>query len=267
MTAARISVKDVRASFNSTVKNHYSVSWFGRPLANLMTPFFYNSGWTANGVTNFRIAVAAAGVVVLAIPGWWTAVTACFVFYLCFVLDCVDGNLARLRGAVTYWGKFIDGLADFVFVLGAPVAAGLGAAIATADPYYAVMGCLITIASLTSQMVRNRLSFFREWMVGQSGQVSEETMTEASTAKRWQGIAAFFYVNGTFFLPLLLVVPNDGRGYFLIAAIPLMAVAEIMWLIGTMMEARVILERGRKSIHSAIVATPQPPVASPCSDD
>ena len=126
MRRDRISVAVVRASFNHSVKNHFSVTWFGRPIANVITSQFYNSGWTANGVTQFRIWLAGLATALLVVPVPGVIFGAPVLFFLCFVLDCVDGNLARLTGDVTYWGKFIDGLADFVFVLGGPLAAGVG---------------------------------------------------------------------------------------------------------------------------------------------
>ena len=55
---ARVNLSDVRRSFNRKVANHFTVSWFGRPLANLATPIFYNSGWSANQVTLLRIVIA-----------------------------------------------------------------------------------------------------------------------------------------------------------------------------------------------------------------
>lgn len=253
-SAMRIGLKEVRASFNQKIKGHYSVRWYGRPVANLLTPTFYNYGWTANGVTNFRIVISAIGVGLLVLPNWWGAIVACFIFYLCFALDCVDGNLARLRGAVTYWGKFVDGLADFVFVMGAPMAAGIGAYVLGEGEIWAIIGCLVTLMSLTSQMVRNRLSFFREWMIGQSGPLSESAAKSASASRKLQHFAASIYVNGTFLIPLLLLLPDHGRIVFVLAAVGLLAFPEIVWLVGTLWEARVILERRRQSIHSPAAA-------------
>jgi len=251
MMRSRLTLEGVRASYNSAIKSHYSVGWFGRPLANLVTPFFFNIGCTANGVTLGRVMLAVACLAALVVPGPVGPVVACAGFYVCFVLDCVDGNLARLRDNVTYWGKFIDGLADFVFVLGAPFAAALGIYWAGGDAVWLLVGCLVTAMSSISQMTRSRLSFFREWMVGQGGPLSDDVVRQAEGPRRLQSRAAAIYVNGTFFMPLLLVVPDHGRVVFILAAVALQAMPEVLWFSATIAEARIILARGRKSIHSA----------------
>jgi len=256
MTRSRITLEGVRASYNSNIKSHYSVGWFGRPLANLVTPLFFNSGFTANGVTNVRVLLAVACLVALAIPGWAGAVIACVGFYICFVLDCVDGNLARLRSEVSYWGKFIDGLADFVFILGAPFAAAIGIFGDGADAIWLLLGCLVTAMSSISQLARSRLSFFREWMVGQSGALSEAVERRAAGPRRAQSLVAAIYVNGTFLMPLLLLIPEHGRIIFIVAATALQALPEVLWLGATIAEARIILARRRTSIHSPPEQTP-----------
>ncbi len=250
MMRSRITLEGVRASFNSNIKSHYSVGWFGRPLANLVTPAFFNTGFTANGVTNGRVLLAAVCLMALAIPGWAGAALACVGFYVCFVLDCVDGNLARLRGEVTYWGKFIDGLADFVFILGAPIAAAIGIYSGGGEGVWLLLGCLVTAISSVSQMTRSRLSFFREWMVGQGGALSEDVVRQAAGPRRVQSLASGVYVNGTFLMPLLLLLPDHGRLAFVAAAIALQALPEVLWLGATIAEARIILARRRTSIHS-----------------
>jgi len=247
----KVTVTDVRRSFNRKVANHVTVTWFGRPLANLLTPAFYNTGWSANQVTLLRIGVAALGVGLLLGPVAWFPYVAAFSFYAAFVLDCVDGNIARLRGTVTYWGKFLDGLADFVFVLGAPIAAGIGLWLAGDAVVWMLAGALITVTSLTSQMVRSRLSFMREWMTSQTGQLTQDDLARIAKPRRLQAIAAAVYVNGTFFAPLLLCVPGDGPWLFVLALLPLQLGSELVWLTGTMIEARRMLARPRESIHAA----------------
>jgi phosphatidylglycerophosphate synthase len=246
-----VTVADVRASFNRKIKNHFTVSWFGRPLANLMTPPFYNAGWSANGVSYLRIVIAFGGVGLLLTGAPLLHVAAAAIFYLCFVLDCVDGNLARMRGTVTYWGKFLDGLSDFVFVLGAPIAAGVGLWLFAGRADLMLLGALVTATSLTSQMVRSRLSFTREWMTANSGPIDDATTARAGRARAIQGVVSAIYVNGTFFAPLLLLIPHDGAVWYVWCLVVVQLVPEVIWLMATIAEARVILDRSRRSIHAA----------------
>jgi phosphatidylglycerophosphate synthase len=211
---------------------------------------FHNAGWTADGVTVARIVFAAAITIGLAVPSWATAAIAAAGFYICFILDCVDGNLARVQATVSYWGKFIDGLADFVFVQGAPFAVGIGMSIADGNPVWSITGALVTLTTVTSQMLRARLSFFREWMVSQSGALTDAETDRAKPARALQGRAAVVYVNGTFLAPLLLFVPVHGRALYLLAAVFVIFLTEVFWLFATTMESKAILGRPRRSIHS-----------------
>lgn len=259
MSADRIGLADVRASLKPGIKAHYSVAWFGRPIGNLMTPFCHNIGWTANGVTIFRMYLAAVITAGLAYPGWETAVVGAIGFYLCFILDCVDGNLARLQVSVTYWGKFIDGLADFIFVQGAPLAVGIGYWLQTGDVVWLLVGTGITVTTVTSQMVRARLSFFREWMVGLTGPVTDEVNRKLEPSRRLQSAMSVVYVNGTFLGPLLLFIPDYGRQAFLIVGLVSIMAVELVWLFATMSESRVLLSRFRRSQHSPPDTPIEPP--------
>jgi phosphatidylglycerophosphate synthase len=246
-----ITVADVRASFNPNIRDYFALTWFGRPFANVITPIFYNRGWSANQVTGMRVVIAAIGVCLLLIPGFVSAIIAATIFYAVFVLDCVDGNIARLRGQASFFGKFIDGLADFIFILAGPTAAGI--AIWWQDPQspFLVLGALCTIVSVSNQMVRSRLSFTREWMINQSGPIEDEKIEGARMARRVQGTVASIFVNGTFLAPLLLLFPGDGRVWYVSMLLFVQLLPEMVWLAATIFEARVILDRGRRSIHSA----------------
>jgi len=248
----RVTLDDVRASLNPAVKSHFTVAWFGRPIANLVTPAFYNAGWSANGVSLARAALALLGLGALLSLRSWAGAAAAAVFYACFVLDCVDGNIARLRNSVTYWGKYLDGLADSVFVLGAPLAAGTGLWLHGGPAWAMLAGALITIGSLTSQMTRGRLSFMREWMINQSGPVEAQVLERLKAPRRVQAWAAAVLVNGTFFAPLLLLVPTDGPLWYVLALLAVHLAPELVWTATTLIEARILLDRGRRSIHAAL---------------
>jgi phosphatidylglycerophosphate synthase len=81
-----------------------------------------NSRITPNQVTflaTFVSIVSCALFVVL--PGWWGAIVAALLFEFSFILDCVDGQLARLRKQTSTIGHHLDFLMDEIkafFVLG-----------------------------------------------------------------------------------------------------------------------------------------------------
>ena len=245
-----ITVADVRASLDRAVRAPLPIAWFGRPLGDLCTPFFYNRGWSANAVTGLRTAVAGAALLALAsgLPFLWASAAAAF--YAVYVLDCVDGNLSRLLDTASYWGKFADGVSDFVFIGFAPLAAGAGLWFREGDGLALLAGAAITALALANEILRNRLSFFRDWMIAQTGPLRPEDEAARALPMRIERQAAAVVINGTFLAPLLLFHPGWGA-YYLWALAAVQAVPDAVRLGASLHHARVILGRWRRSIHAA----------------
>ena len=78
---------------------------------------------TPNKLTIIRILLVPVLLVVLAarfpIPSWVTQVIAASVFLAASLTDLFDGKIARKRGLITDFGKFMDPLADKFLVFAA----------------------------------------------------------------------------------------------------------------------------------------------------
>jgi phosphatidylglycerophosphate synthase len=246
----KITAADVRASTNPAIKVHPSVTWFGRPVSNAITHFFHNSGWTANGVTVARSYMAIAGVAVLALPSPLIWSLSAFIYIVCFILDCVDGDLARVQKDASYLGKFLDGIADNIYLLLGSFALGIGAWQQFDQPLFLVVGGTITIISITNQMLRSRLSFFREWMVSLTGDLTEAEMAKAQKPRDIQGKLSVISFNGYFFaIFALLMSPVWGVLPFFTICILAQALPECIWIATTFAESNALLKRGRTSKH------------------
>lgn len=107
-------VRGVYADQKAAVERRQSVVTYAvlRPISFMMTPPFVAAGLSANQVTiiNWGVVVVTAAVasrgsrLALAVAG--------VLFLLNFLLDLVDGNIARIRRTRTHFGKFIDGIGD-----------------------------------------------------------------------------------------------------------------------------------------------------------
>jgi hypothetical protein len=107
---------DVAAIYRSSKKKqdiNWWTEWVCRPPAALVVYLLRNTRVTPNQVT-FLSAVVAAGAAAMfvALPGHLGLVLAALVFELSFVLDCVDGQLARLRKITSVVGHLLDFLMD-----------------------------------------------------------------------------------------------------------------------------------------------------------
>ena len=92
---------------------NWFTEWIARPPAAAVVYALRNTPITPNQVT-FVSAVIAAGACAMFIflPGWYWLIAAAFVFEFSFILDCADGQLARLRKIASPIGHQLDFLMD-----------------------------------------------------------------------------------------------------------------------------------------------------------
>jgi len=88
--------------------------WIARPPAAVLVYFLAKTRITPNQVTFLSLLVAvAAGAMFVLLPGSHTwLIVAALVYELSFVLDCADGQLARLRKTASPLGHMLDFLMD-----------------------------------------------------------------------------------------------------------------------------------------------------------
>lgn len=102
---------------------NFWTEWVCRPPAAIFVYALQSSRVTPNQVTFFATLLAlVSAALFIALPGWWGAIVAALVFELSFVLDCVDGQLARLRKTPSLLGHHLDFLMDEIkafFIFGA----------------------------------------------------------------------------------------------------------------------------------------------------
>lgn len=92
---------------------NWFTEWVARPPAAVVVYFLRNTRITPNQVTFASAVIAAAACAMFALaPGYAWLVVAAFVFEFSFVLDCADGQLARLRKVASPIGHLLDFLMD-----------------------------------------------------------------------------------------------------------------------------------------------------------
>jgi phosphatidylglycerophosphate synthase len=92
---------------------NWFTEWVARPPAAVVVYLLRNTPITPNQVTFLSALVAAGACAMLVLlPGWAWLVVAAVVFELSFVLDCADGQLARLRKIASPVGHLLDFLMD-----------------------------------------------------------------------------------------------------------------------------------------------------------
>jgi phosphatidylglycerophosphate synthase len=101
-----------RASKKKRDINRFT-EYVARPPAAVVVYFFAKTPITPNQVTFLSAVVATGAAAMFALlPGYWWLLAAALVFELSFVLDCADGQLARLRKIASPLGHLLDFLMD-----------------------------------------------------------------------------------------------------------------------------------------------------------
>ena len=87
-----------------------------RPAGRFVAAVTHVLGLTPNGATAISATLSATGLLLLASlpPSWWLAVSVAVLLAAGYVMDSVDGQLARLRGSGTLSGEYLDHTVDCV---------------------------------------------------------------------------------------------------------------------------------------------------------
>ncbi|MEU6996870.1 CDP-alcohol phosphatidyltransferase family protein [Nonomuraea sp. NPDC046570] len=100
---------------------------------------------TPNGLTVFSLVLGMLSAASLATG---TLVAGAVLFYLSFMIDCVDGKIARLKGTGTPFGLWLDYVGDRIRVVCCAVGLAYGQYTATGDVDYIVLGATVAVLDL-----------------------------------------------------------------------------------------------------------------------
>lgn len=107
--------KDITGSLTKK-KNSRSSLWvqlWVRKASFPVTYLFINLGWTANMVSVLSWIVIFVAAVLFCINNFWCMLAAVVLTNFWLVLDCVDGNIARVKKVKTFMGDFYDAVAGY----------------------------------------------------------------------------------------------------------------------------------------------------------
>ncbi|MEV2236747.1 DUF5941 domain-containing protein [Micromonospora sp. NPDC049891] len=150
--AAVAAVDEDRAELRLSVKekDDFFTTYFVSTWSPYVTKVCARLGLSPTAVTMVSVAFAVAAAAMFAAGGRPLLVVGAVLLYLGFVLDCVDGQLARYTRNFSAWGGWLDTMADRAKEY--LVYAGLGWGATAAGFRY---GWALAIAAMTMQTVRH----------------------------------------------------------------------------------------------------------------
>ncbi|WP_446218056.1 DUF5941 domain-containing protein [Micromonospora sp. IBHARD004] len=150
--AAVAAVDEDKAELRLSVKERddFFTTFFVSTWSTYVTKAAARIGLGPTAVTMISVAFAVAAAVLFGVGGRPALVAGAVLLYLGFVLDCVDGQLARYTRHFSAWGGWLDTMADRAKEY--LVYAGLGYGATHAGFRY---GWALAIAAMTLQTVRH----------------------------------------------------------------------------------------------------------------
>ncbi len=112
---AKYSYKEIKQSLTKK-KNSRSSLWvqlWVRKASFPVTYLFINTGWSANMVSVLSWFVIFAAAVLMCVNNFWCILAGVILTNFWLVLDCVDGNIARVKKVKTFMGDFFDAVAGY----------------------------------------------------------------------------------------------------------------------------------------------------------
>ncbi|MFC4010672.1 CDP-alcohol phosphatidyltransferase family protein [Nonomuraea purpurea] len=120
--------------------------YFVDPVAcRVALPVANRTHLTPNGLTTFSLVL---GMVSAALFAANQLVAGACVFYLSFMIDCVDGKIARLKGTGTPFGLWLDYVGDRIRVVLCAGGLAYGQYSLTGDVRYVVLGAAVAVLDL-----------------------------------------------------------------------------------------------------------------------
>ncbi|GAA3444131.1 hypothetical protein Pve01_70780 [Planomonospora venezuelensis] len=157
---------DVRATCKP--KDSWWTVFLVDPVACRLTLLVANhTAVTPNGLSRFSLILGTAAAVCFA-AGRLAAGAA--LFYLSFMVDCMDGKIARLKGTGTVFGLWVDYVGDRIRVVCCAIGLASGQYAATGELAYILLGTGVAVLDLfryvnAPQMKRVRDAVRENWPV------------------------------------------------------------------------------------------------------
>ncbi|MEU3163530.1 CDP-alcohol phosphatidyltransferase family protein [Streptosporangium sp. NPDC006930] len=164
---------------------------------------------TPNGLTRFSLILGMCSAICFA-SGRLAA--GALLFYVSFMVDCMDGKIARLKGTGTAFGLWLDYVGDRIRVLCCAAGLASGQYVVTGDVSYILLGAGVAVLDLfryvnAPQMKRVR-EVVRENRLGRPVPV-ESVVTVGSPRAGEAPVAAGHTVHAGRLRPVEVITPRE----------------------------------------------------------
>ena len=132
---------------------------FYRPLAFIFVKIIYSTNLTPNQITTLALIIGMIGGIVISFNTYSYLVIATILLIIYDVLDCSDGQLARLKKNGTPAGRILDGVADYFVTISVYLGIGFGFANDSNNPLF--YWVLLVLAGASNIVHAIALDYYR----------------------------------------------------------------------------------------------------------
>lgn len=140
---------------------------------------------TPSQITSLAFLVGMCSAVCLAQGDWPFLAAGALLFQLSFVLDCMDGKLARLKGNGTVFGVWVDFIFDQIRFLACALALLVGRYLQTGQTIYLFFAIGVVFCDLFRYINSTQVAKVRRTMRRELAERTAATTTVADMAERY----------------------------------------------------------------------------------
>jgi phosphatidylglycerophosphate synthase len=207
-----------------------------RALSGQLTRVLLDTPVSPNQVTLVVLVSGLVQAFVAAGGGYWAGAIAGLIFWFGCVVDCVDGELARLRLKGSRIGEWLDSIADEITLYGLMAGLGVGLAREGAGDGWAVLGLagaaggLVVKALMYRDLHRARRPIDTAqypWFFGDPSRPASER-SRSPLSRLWYVIEYGFRRDGICTISMLLLLAGQREATLLVLALGGLAVAPVL---------------------------------------
>ncbi|MDQ0338505.1 phosphatidylglycerophosphate synthase [Caldalkalibacillus uzonensis] len=196
----------LRERCQKTRKHEEVLSWFIlRRFSIYITYMLAKTRVTPNHVSWCSVLLFFATGILVAVATPWSFLVAVVAYYLAYLCDCIDGELARLKNVTSKRGVFLDTL---IRAMSIPIVTGVGLALVKQTLFLSINTLESIIIYVTSALATLALLVPLSFHFSIVNNIEEDPVSKMRTAsKRNEWIAFFTGLPGFFtILPLAMLL-------------------------------------------------------------
>ncbi len=132
---------------------------FYRPLAAIFIKIIYPTNLTPNQITTIALIIGVIGGTLYVFDTHFYLIIAATLLIIYDILDCSDGQLARLKKNGTFFGRILDGVSDYFVSTAIYLGIGFGFATNSDNPLF--YWGLVILAGVTNAVHSITLDYYR----------------------------------------------------------------------------------------------------------